>query len=380
MSDEMQSEEGRRKSWKVCFMDKLLTLETDKESHYNIMARDTYCKLLAEVEGAKSAVKKTSLQYRRLKRFDVLETGEVKKLIAKGETVRYFLPAEEIFDVIESAHVATGHGGRNRLKKEVSRKYANVTIEMINIFLSVCETCQKKESKKREDLVCKSVLHSEMNSCCQLDLIDMQSQADERYKFIMVYQDHLTNFVLLRPLQSKRAEEIAFQLTDIFLTLGVPCILHSDNGREFVNSVITEISTFWPELKIVHGKPRHSQSQGSVERTNHDTQNMLASWMKDNHTTNWSNGLRFVQFMKNRAFHSGIKQSPYKAVFGIEPRVGLTTSTLPFEIVHNIEDEDELEEVIEQISAQQEQIENCEEEEEVVAGTSLHISLAREQQ
>jgi hypothetical protein len=81
--------------------------------------------------------------------------------------------------------------------------------------------------------------------------------------------------------------------------------------------VITEISTLWPELKIIHGKPQHSQSQGSAERANHDIQNMLASRMKDNHTTNWSNGLRFVQFMKNRAFHSGIKQSSYKAMFGI---------------------------------------------------------------
>jgi hypothetical protein len=94
-----------------------------------------------------------------------------------------------------------------------------------------------------------------MNSRSQVDLIDMQSQADEGYKFIMVYQDHLTKFVLLRPLQSKRAEEIAFRLTDILLTCGAPCILHSNNGREFVNSVITEISTLWPELNIVHGKP-----------------------------------------------------------------------------------------------------------------------------
>jgi hypothetical protein len=59
------------------------------------------CKLLAEVEEAKSAAKKTSLQYRRQKRFHVLEIGEVKKLIIKGETVRYFLPAEEIFDVLK---------------------------------------------------------------------------------------------------------------------------------------------------------------------------------------------------------------------------------------------------------------------------------------
>ncbi|KMQ82993.1 krab-a domain-containing protein 2-like protein [Lasius niger] len=145
----------------------------------------------------------------------------------------------------------------------------------------------------------------------------MQSQADEQFKFIMVYQDYLTKFVLLRALQSKRAEEIALQLSDIFLTFGAPCILHSDNGREFVNSVIDELLTYWPELKIVHGKPRHSQSQGSVERANRDIENMLASWMKDNNTTKWSNGVRFVQFMKNRALHSGIKQSPYKAMFGI---------------------------------------------------------------
>jgi hypothetical protein len=64
-------------------------------------------------------------------------------------------------------------------------------------------------------------------------------------------------------------------------------------------------------------------------------------------------------------------------MFGIEPRVGLT-STLPSEVVQNIKDEDELEVVIKQINAQQEQIENCEEEEEI-AGTSLHISSARKE-
>ena len=114
----------------------------------------------------------------------------------------------------------------------------------------------------------------------------------------MVYEDHLTKFAILLPLRSKRAEEVSIQLTDIFLTFGALCILHSDNGREFVNSVINELFIYWPELKIVHGKPRHNQSQGSFQRANQDVENMVASWMKDNRTTNWSNGLRFVQFMK----------------------------------------------------------------------------------
>jgi organic hydroperoxide reductase OsmC/OhrA len=46
--------------------------------------------------------------------------------------------------------------------------------------------------------------------------------------------------------------------------------------------------------------------------------------------------------------------------------------------VQNIEDENELE-VIEEINAEQEQIENGDEEEEVLAGTSLHISSARKE-
>lgn len=68
-------------------------------------------------------------------------------------------------------------------------------------------------------------------------MIDLQSQADGDFKFILVYQDHLTKFVRLRPLKSKTAEEVAYHITDIFCELGAPTILQSDNGREFTNSV-----------------------------------------------------------------------------------------------------------------------------------------------
>ena len=40
----------------------------------------------------------------------------------------------------------------------------------------------------------------------------------------------------------------------------------------------------WPELVIVHGKPRHPQSQGSVERANYDIKDMLVAWMSENDT------------------------------------------------------------------------------------------------
>ena len=91
-----------------------------------------------------------------------------------------------------------------------------------------------------------------MNYRAQVDLIGMQSLPDRDYKWILGYQDHLTKFVQLLPVTLKRAPEIAFQLLDIFSILGAPSILQSDNGREFMNSVITELSAMWDGLKIVH--------------------------------------------------------------------------------------------------------------------------------
>ena len=42
-----------------------------------------------------------------------------------------------------------------------------------------------------------------MNSQGQCDLIDMQSEADSDYKFILTYQDQLTKFCFLKPLKRK---------------------------------------------------------------------------------------------------------------------------------------------------------------------------------
>jgi hypothetical protein len=45
---------------------------------------------------------------------------------------------EETFDVIKRAHIATGHGGRDRMLKELGKKYVNVTRDSIELFKSMC--------------------------------------------------------------------------------------------------------------------------------------------------------------------------------------------------------------------------------------------------
>ena len=155
--------------------------------------------------------------------------------------------------------------------KHLGQKYANITTDAVELFKSYCVVCQEKRKRsKTTGVVVKPILSSEFNSRGQVDLVDMQSSPQGQFKWIMVYQCHLTKFVILRPMSSKRAAEVAFQLLDIFFLFGAPAILQSDNGSAFTTQVITELKELWPQLIMVHGKPRHPQSQDSVERANSD--------------------------------------------------------------------------------------------------------------
>jgi uncharacterized protein YqgV (UPF0045/DUF77 family) len=276
-----------------------------------------------------------------------VNTGGEEKLTlplsAEKTEILYYVSFEELFNVIHEAHINVDHGGRTRMIKELNRKYKNVTVESIVTYLRLCERYQKNQRTLKKGLIVNPILHNEMNSRCQVDLIDMQSNPDRDMKFTSVYQDHLTKFVLLLSLHSKRADKVEYHLLEIFTTFGAPNILHSDNGREFCNQIIKILCEMWNDLKVVHGKPRHGESQGSVERANQDVENMLATSMETNNTAKWSEGLRIVQAKKNRVYHEGTKCSPYEARFGVPMKLGIANFALPRNVIANMTTEEDLE-------------------------------------
>ena len=127
--------------------------------------------------------KKEPKDYQLLKRYDVVQIGNTVKLIypvAEGSSsIKYYVQKEDIFDVIHDAHLAIGHGGRNRMIKETQTKYKNITAESIMLYLSLCVPCLKKSKVPKKGLVIKPMIFSEMNSRAQVDLIDMQSQPED---------------------------------------------------------------------------------------------------------------------------------------------------------------------------------------------------------
>lgn len=197
---------------------------------------------------------------RWLRNLAVADYGEITKLVRKSSNLEV-VKKSEIFDRINDIHIALGHAGRDKLVAEINKKYFNISYKVVNAYLATCTTCDEKRSRPRKGIVVKPILTDDINSRAQVDLISYESEKDESFAYIMSYQDHLTKFVSLRALKTKRAEEVAYHLIDIFCVFGAPAILQSDNGREFTSAVIEECVSMWPQLKIVHGKPRHSQSQ-----------------------------------------------------------------------------------------------------------------------
>ena len=95
----------------------------------------------------------------------------------------------------------------------------------------------------------------------------MKHMPDDSYNYIAHQMDHWSKFHVMWPLMRKSAMEVVLgSQQKCFLIWGSLryCNL---KGREFVNDIVKEILTLWPgQVVIINGRPRHSQSQGLVER------------------------------------------------------------------------------------------------------------------
>lgn len=107
----------------------------------------------------------------------------------------------------------------------------------------------------------------------------MRHLPHKEYKWILHLVDHWSKFTFAFPLFRKSAKDVANALEKwVFPVMGLPSILQSDNGREFVNNLIEEVLATWPgQVQLVSGRPRHPQSQGLVEQAHYTLERMISA-------------------------------------------------------------------------------------------------------
>ena len=156
-----------------------------------------------------------------------------------------------------------------------------------------------------------------------MDLLEVSVISAKGYKYIPVVCDYFTKYTEAYPLKDKTARSVADALMDIWLPrYGFPLFLHSDQGKEFDNTMIHTLSELLGTVKT-QTTPYHPRSDGLVERFN---RTLLAMFVSQEHD-NWDDLLPFMMLVYNTTVHTSTGFTPYRLVFGDE-------CNLPGNLVH----------------------------------------------
>jgi hypothetical protein len=129
--------------------------------------------------------------------------------------------------------------------------------------------------------------------------------------------------------------------------VGPPTILQSDNGKEFTATIILNLMSLWPNVKIINGRPRHPQSQGSVERGNGILARKLGALMEQNDSIEWVIALRLTLWGMNNSICRATGKTPYELVYGQKPKNNNVWLDILFEQNNNVLNEDDLLNIVE---------------------------------
>jgi len=97
------------------------------------------------------------------------------------------------------------------------------------------------------------------------------------FKWVLQIKDHFSRMIWLYPLLAKTSAEVARCLGEWFSHYGSPRCIYADNGTEFKGDVSVLLASRSPPIPIVHGRPYHLQTQGSVEVANGAFKDRLAA-------------------------------------------------------------------------------------------------------
>jgi len=144
--------------------------------------------------------------------------------------------------------------------------------------------------------------------------------ADDHKQWILTAIDFATSWPVAKAVKDATDEAVADFLFEIYCQYGAFKELLSDNGTN-LNSAIVE--HYLAKVKVKHRTttPYHPQTNGKVERFNGMLGKILTKMLIGTPPAGWTNYLSAALFACRVRAHSVTGISPFKLVYGIEPRL-----------------------------------------------------------
>lgn len=261
----------------------------------------------AEISSVKEALN-TNQWGDRLKRYLPFkeELCCVNDILIRGS--RIVIPSDLRERVLKLSHI--GHPGIERTKQRLRSKVWWPQMDKdVERMVKSCLNCQLVCGNTGKQPMSMRELPSQPWHTLAMDMLGPLPSNES----ILVVIDLYSRYRVTEVMQATTSDEIIDRLRSIFLRLGIPAILISDNARNF-SSQIMETFCKRMGIQLKHTTPYWPQANGDVERQNRSILKILR--ISEINKSDWKKDLEEANYVYSLIQHPATGRSPAEIMFG----------------------------------------------------------------
>jgi len=310
LSLEILAEEQRRDTDIRAIME-LLEEKVEKPSWDDVSSRS--CTTKALWQQWPRLVVRDGILYRRFEQLD----GRVTKL----QLVVPFKLRRQMFCAVHEG-VTGGHMGRRRTEHQLqSRAYWPGWTGDVRRFLKMCDPCAQYHRGGPPKLATlKPFLAGDVFETVSIDVTGPHPRSRHGNVYMLTIMDHFSKWADAFPVTNHTAATVARVLFNrVFVYLGMPLRILSDQGPEFESNLFQELCR-WMNIEKVRTTPYKASTNGMVERY-HRTLNSILAKMISTNQRDWCERVPTAAAAYRASVHEATGFSPNFIVFGRENRM-----------------------------------------------------------
>ena len=237
-------------------------------------------------------------------------------------------PPDQRADIILQHHLRGHFGTKATIDaiREAGFDWPNMTAQAKEVCAK-CLPCQRHNIAKRGYHPLSPIAATQPFDHVAIDLSGPFPTSPRGNHYLFVLVDIHTRFVCLRAMPDKKMATVGATLFDVFTAFGFPKIVQSDNGAEFVNSVLEHL---FAGAKVDHRliTPYHPRANGIAERTVQTSVSTIKKLLDGAHK-DWDMTVPFVQYAMNAKVAAIHKSTPFAVLFGRSANLFADFSSTP---------------------------------------------------